>query len=140
MAFVAHDTTTRGKSLSPPKIGTSRKQTINANAYFSRLNQRHLARPFSILRRQKLISKAKQQARLSPPSPSPTAMAKTIPNIAKIEPTPKQEPEKPHEKEKQNQKDKDNEEKAHLSESEYSSLEDDDDIDGKKYTPHKKKL
>lgn len=135
MAFVAHDTTTRGKSLSPPKIGTSRKQTINANTYFSRLNQRHLARPFSILRRQKLISKAKQQARLSPSSPSPTAMAKTIPNIAKIEPTSKAEPEKPNENGetgKQKQKENGNEVKANSSESEYSSLEDDDDGHGKK--------
>lgn len=72
------------------------------------------------MRRQKLITKAKQQARLSPTSPSPTAMGKTI---AKIDSPPKQIVEIQCEKE----------EKANSSESEYSSLEDDDDdVYGKK--------
>lgn len=116
-----HVSTTRGKSLSPPKVGTSRKQTIHSNVYLNRAtNQRHITRPFSILRKQKLISKAKQQAaRLSPSTPSPTAMGKTI---AKLEPLPSQatDKEKPNE----------TEDKANSSESEYSSLEDDDDVQG----------
>lgn len=106
---------TRGKSLSPPKIGANRKQVITANALLSRsfLVQRHLARPLNILRRQKLISKAKQQARLSPSSPSKMAKSivpETTPKISKVVSA------------------NDKEAKAHSSdESEYSSLEDDDD-------------
>lgn len=122
-AFTTHVNTTRGKSLSPPKVGaTSRKQTICSNAYYNRSsNQRHTTRPFSFLRKQKLIAKAKQQARLSPSATSPTAMGKAI---ARVETPPKQiTPEKPATGEK--------DEKAILSDSEYSSLEDDDDVQGK---------
>lgn len=118
-AYTAHVTTPRGKSLSPPKVGANRKQTISSPTYFSRNpNQRHLIRPFNLLRKQKLISKAKQQARLSSPS-SPTAMGKTI---AKVDLSPKPANDKPIE----------NDDKANSSESEYSSLEDDDDIQGKR--------
>lgn len=104
--------------MSPPKIEATRKQTIYSNAYLSRIaNQRHSVRPFCILRKQKLILKAKQQARLSTSSPIPTAMGKSI------SPTPpKQTAEKPSEKD----------DKANSSESEYSSLEDDDDVEGNK--------
>lgn len=127
IAYTTHVTTTRGKSLSPPKVGAAnRKQTINSTTYYSRApNQRHLIRPFSLLRKQKLVSKAKQQARLSSPSSpspklpaSPTAMGKAI---AKVELSPElAATEKPSEQD----------EKANSSESEYSSLEDDDDIQG----------
>ncbi|XP_031617116.1 tubulin polyglutamylase TTLL4-like isoform X2 [Contarinia nasturtii] len=118
-AYTTHVSTTRGKSLSPPKVGASKKQTIHSNAYLNRAaNQRHIVRPFSILRKQKLISKAKQQAaRLSPSTPSPTAMGKSI---AKIE----SPPPKPNDNEKPNE----TEDKVNSSESEYSSLEDDDDV------------
>lgn len=119
-AFTTRDKTIRGKSLSPPKIGATRKQTIYSNAYLSRIaNQRHSVRPFCILRKQKLILKAKQQARLSISSPSPTAMGKSIPPTSPP-PPPKQTAEKPSEKD----------DKANSSESEYSSLEDDDDVEG----------
>lgn len=118
-AYTAHVCTPRGKSLSPPKVGANRKQTISSPTYFSRNpNQRHLIRPFNLLRKQKLISKAKQQARLSSPS-SPTAMGKTI---AKVDLSPKPTNDKPI----------DTDDKANSSESEYSSLEDDDDIQGKR--------
>lgn len=117
LSYTTHVLTTRGKSLSPPKVGVSRKQTINSTAYFCRSNQRHLTRPFSLIRRQKLISRAKQQARLSPSTLSPTAMGKTIAVELPIKP----EYEKPSDKE----------EKANTSESEYSSLDDSDDALGK---------
>lgn len=79
-----------------------------------------MARPFSIIRRQKLISKAKQQARLSPQTLSPTfTMGKTI---GKSESPVKVVSESSEKEEKHN-----------TSESEYSSLEDDDDdVQGKK--------
>lgn len=125
-AYTTHVCTPRGKSLSPPKVGANRKQTISSPTYLSRNpNQRHLIRPFNLLRKQKLISKAKQQARLSSPSSpspklpaSPTAMGKAI---AKVELSPElAATEKPS----------DQDEKANSSESEYSSLEDDDDVQG----------
>lgn len=115
LPFTAHVSTVRGKSLSPPKVATTRKQPINSNAYLCR-TPRHLARPFSFIRRQKLISRAKQ-ARLSPSTLSPTAMGKSI----AIDLPTKAEAEKPCNKE----------DKANSSESEYSSLEDDDDVPGK---------
>lgn len=105
----------RGKSLSPPKIIACRKQVITSSTLFNRtlLAQRHLARPLNILRRQRLISKAKQQAKLSPSSPSKMGKSIAVDNsqkIAKVIST------------------SDKEAKANSSdESEYSSLEDDDD-------------
>lgn len=80
-----------------------------------------MARSFNLIRRQKLISRAKQQARLSPSTLSPTAMGKTI----AIDLPTKPETEKTNDKE----------EKANTSESEYSSLEDDDDVRGKYKRP-----
>lgn len=138
-AYTAHDvtTTTRGKSLSPPsKIGAaSRRQTINFTR--SPIQRHSLIRPFSFLRKQKLLSKAKQQARLSslPSSPSPTAMGKTIAKVELLSSasllkqaapttttttTTNTISDKPSDKGKKD-------EKANSSESEYSSLEDDDD-------------
>lgn len=120
-AFTTHVNTARGKSLSPPKIGAIRKQTLHSNVYFNRSpNQRHIVRPFNFLRKHKIIAKAKQQARLSPSAISPTAMGKTI---ARVETPPKQTtPEKTL---------AEKEDKANASDSEYSSLEDDDDDQGR---------
>lgn len=105
--------TVRGKSLSPPKIASNRKQIINSNVQFNRsLTQRHIVRPLNILRKQRLLSKARQQAKISPRH-NPTTMGKSIPKEIIIKPS-----EQP-------------DEKAHSSdESEYSSLEDDDDVQG----------
>lgn len=134
-AYTTHVHTTRGKSLSPPKVAAFRKQTIHSTAYLSRsLNQRH-----TFLRKQKLIAKAKQQhlqlyqARLSPSATSPTAMGKSI---ARVEITPPKESTKTttavavttDTAEKLNAE-KDTE-KDNASDSEYSSLEDDDDVQG----------
>lgn len=114
-AFTTHVPTTRGKSLSPPKVG-SKRQAVCSNYVSRTTNQRHIARPFCFLRKQKILLKAKQQLR-SPTNS--TTMAKTI---VKVEPaTVKPVADKPSEKE----------EKANASDSEYSSLEDDDNVQGK---------
>lgn len=99
----------RGKSLSPPKIGSNRLLSSSRS-----LTQRHLARPFHILRRQKFLQKVRQQAnKSSSPRRSPTTMGKSIPKDIVIRST-----EQPNEK-------------ANASDdSEYSSLEDDDDVQG----------
>lgn len=98
----------RGKSLSPPKIGSNRLSSNRS------LTQRHPPRPFHILRRQKFLQKVRQQAnKSSSPRHSPTTMGKSIPKDIVIKST-----EQPNDK-------------AHASDdSEYSSLEDDDDVQG----------
>lgn len=102
--------TIRGKSLSPPKIASNRA----FNTQFNRsLTPRHLARPLNILRKQKLLSKARQQAKLSPRH-SPTTMGKSIAKEIVIKST-----------------DKPNDKAESGDDSEYSSLEDDDDAQGK---------
>lgn len=99
----------RGKSLSPPKIGSNRLSSYRS------LSQRHLARPFHILRRQKFLQKVRQQANKSSSSRhSPTTMGKSIPTDIVIKLT-----EQPNEKANES------------DDSEYSSLEDDDDVQGK---------
>lgn len=141
LAFTTHHhhhdevKTIRGKSLSPPNLRPNRRQTIQTSSfiYYNRSHQRYLIRPFSTIRRQKLLAKAKQQqaavaaARKSPlssPLRTDTTMGKTIANIdlktasagdgsvAILKHQPKDASEKPIDGE---------------SDSEYSSLEDNDD-------------
>lgn len=127
--------TIRGKSLSPPNLRPNRRQTIQTSSfvYYNRSHQRYLIRPFSTIRRQKLLAKAKQQqaarksplsSPLSPTARTDTTMGKTIANIdlktasagdgsiAVLKKTPNGLSEKPIGDE---------------SDSEYSSLEDNDD-------------
>lgn len=138
LAFTTHPqhrdeiATIRGKSLSPPNLRPNRRQTIQSSSYvyYNRSHQRFLIRPFSTIRRQKLVAKAKQHQaaaalRKSPlPSPLSPTMGKTIANIdlktatagdasiAAMKQQPKDASEKPIDNE---------------SDSEYSSLEDNDD-------------
>lgn len=135
-----HDevTTIRGKSLSPPNLRPNRRQTVSSSIYYNRSYQRYLIRPFSTIRRQKLLAKAKQQAAarysplsspLSPTARSATNMGKTIAKTDLQTATAgngcitvsKQQlidtAEKPIDKD----------DKVNSSDSEYSSLEDNDD-------------
>lgn len=131
-----HDeiTTIRGKSLSPPNLRPNRRQTINSTSsvYYNRSHQRYLIRPFSTIRRQKLLAKAKQAARQSPLSPlsptarTPTTMGKTI---AKIDLKTSSAGDATAILKQQTDAEKpiDNADKGNSSDSEYSSLEDNDD-------------
>lgn len=131
-------TTIRGKSLSPPNLRPNQRRQTISSVYYNRSHQRYLIRPFSTIRRQKLLAKAKQQAaaRQSPlPSPlSPTYrtatnMGKTIAktdlqtasaadgSVAVLKRQPTDNAGKPLA----------TEDKGNSSDSEYSSLEDNDD-------------
>lgn len=145
LAFTTHHNhhdeikTIRGKSLSPPNLRPNRRQTIPTSSYvyYNRSHQRYLIRPFSTIRRLKLLAKAKQQqaavtaarksplsSPLSPTARTDTTMGKTIANIdlktasagdgsvAIVKQQPKDASGKPIDDE---------------SDSEYSSLEDNDD-------------
>lgn len=111
-AHMTHVTIKRGKSLSPPKL--IRKQVIVSNALFNRCwAQRYPSRTQSFFRKQKIIAKAKQHARLSP-----LTVAKPIVNCQTSKPN-------------STTKSIETMEKGNFSdESEYSSLEDDDDFQG----------
>lgn len=149
LAFTTHHhhqhdevSTIRGKSLSPPNLRPNRRQTINNSTfiYYNRSHQRYLIRPFGTIRRQKLLAKAKQQAAarhspltspLSPTARTTTTMGKTIAKIdlqtasagdGSIAVLKKQQP-----TDAATEKSINNEDKGNSSDSEYSSLEDNDD-------------
>lgn len=125
----------RGKSLSPPNLRPNRRQPINCNSsiYYNRSHQRYLIRPFSTIRRQKLLAKAKQATRQSPLSPlSPTARfpADMGKKIAKVDlKAAAEDAATAIAKQTTDEKPIDKDDKGNASDSEYSSLEDNDDYD-----------